>query len=102
MSSTMKLLCVLTILLVILVTTLEAAPLAQTEDEFFSVVEQIRRVSAEIGDTKVDVYDHLVSSIPQHDRLKISRKVLRKLLHIKDKMLLRFRYDQYLKCFANL
>ena len=56
MSSTMKL-CVLTILIVILAMTLEAAPLVQPDDEFYKVVEQIRRVSAEIGKTKVDLLE---------------------------------------------
>jgi len=79
-------------LLLILITVaviLEAAPVTQ-DDEFLKVVEQIRKVSASIGPTKVDVYDHLVKTIPKPDRLKMSRRVLRKLLHLRDKKLSTF------------
>merc|ERR1712170_90664 len=75
------------IVILLLVTTVvirEAAPVGQ-DDEFLKVVEQIRKVSASIGPTKVDVYEHLVKTIPPHDRLKLSRRVLRQLLHIRDK-----------------
>ena len=80
------------------------------ENEFMNVVEQIRKVSASIGQTKVrffsnifalilnanifyqvDVYDQLVSTVPEPSRLKISRRVLRKLLQIRDKQRLKFR-----------
>ena len=82
--------------LVIPVTILEAAPLGQGKDDtqkFLEVVEQIRKVSASLSPmgpaaAKVDVYDHLVSTIPEKSRLKVSRRILRKLLHIRDKTMM--------------
>ena len=82
--------------LVIPVTILEAAPLGQGKDDtqkFLEVVEQIRKVSASLSSrapaaAKVDVYDHLVSTIPEKSRLKVSRRILRKLLYIRDKTMM--------------
>ena len=82
--------------LVIPVTILEAAPLGQGKDDtqkFLEVVEQIRKVSASLSSrgqatAKVDVYDHLVSTIPEKSRLKVSRRILRKLLQIRDKTMI--------------
>ena len=82
--------------LVIPVTILEAAPLGQGKDDtqkFLEVVEQIRKVSASLSPmgpaaAKVDVYHHLVSTIPEKSRLKVSRRILRKLLHIRDKTMM--------------
>ena len=71
---------------------LEAAPAPQGgDDKFREVVEQIRKVSSSIGQIKVDVYNHLVSTVPEKSRLKVSRRILRKLLHIRDKTMM-FRY----------
>ena len=86
----------LLLVLVIPVMILEAAPLGLGENDtqkFLEVVEQIRKVSASLsprGPTaaKVDVYDHLVSTIPEKSRLKVSRRILRKLLHIRDKTMM--------------
>merc|ERR1712004_66135 len=80
----------LLLVLVILVTILEAAPLAQGDNDtkFLEVVEQIRKVSASLSTidaAKVDVYEHLVASVPEKSRLKVSRRILRKLLHIRDR-----------------
>jgi len=73
----------LVIILVTAVMILEAAPVGQN-DEFLKVVEQIRKVSASIGPSKVNIYEHLVNTIPEPDRLKMSHRILRKLLHIRD------------------
>ena len=83
----------LLLVLVILVTILEAAPLAQGDNDtkFLEVVEQIRKVSASLSTidaAKVDVYEHLVSSVPEKSRLKVSRRILRKLLHIRDRTMM--------------
>ena len=83
----------LLLVLVIPVMILEAAPLGPGEDDiqkFLEVVEQIRKVSASLSPlgpaaAKVDVYNHLVSTVPEKSRLKVSRRILRKLLHIRDK-----------------
>ena len=91
----------LLLVLVIQVMILEAAPLGQgdsdTELQFLEVIEQIRKVSASLrtsesaADVKVDVYKHLVSTVPEKSRLKVSRRILRKLLHIRDRtMMLRW------------
>ena len=89
--SSLKLLLVL----VIPVMILEAAPLAQEDNDtkFLEVVEQIRKVSASLSTVdpaaaKVDVYKHLVSSVPEKSRLKVSRRILRKLLHIRDRTMM--------------
>ena len=84
------------LVLVIPVMILEAAPLGQGEDDtqkFLEVVEQIRKVSASLSPlgpaaAKVDVYNHLVSTVPEKSRLKVSRRILRKLLHIRDKTMM--------------
>ena len=86
----------LLLVLVIPVMILEAAPLGLGENDtqkFLEVVEQIRKVSASLSAmgpaaAKVDVYDHLVSTIPEKSRLKVSRRILRKLLHIRDKTMM--------------
>lgn len=86
----------LLLVLVIPVMILEAAPLGLGENDsqkFLEVVEQIRKVSASLSPmgpaaAKVDVYDHLVSTIPEKSRLKVSRRILRKLLHIRDKTMM--------------
>ena len=85
----------LLLVLVILGTILEAAPLAQRDNDtkFLEVVEQIRKVSASLSaidpaDAKVDVYKHLVASVPEKSRLKVSRRILRKLLHIRDRTMM--------------
>ena len=86
----------LLLVLVILVTILEAAPLAQGDNDtkFLEVVEQIRKVSASLSAivpaaaAKVDVYKHLVASVPEKSRLKVSRRILRKLLHIRDRTMM--------------
>ena len=44
---------------------------------------------------QVDVYDQLVSTVPEPSRLKISRRVLRKLLQIRDKQRLKFRWRRH-------
>ena len=96
----------LLLVLVIPVMILEAAPLAQEDNDtkfrdplppipdndtkFLEVVEQIRKVSASLSttDPAVDVYKHLVSSVPEKSRLKVSRRILRKLLHIRDRTMM--------------
>ena len=88
----------LLLVLVIQVMILEAAPLGQgdsdTELQFLEVIEQIRKVSASLrtsesaADAKVDVYKHLVSTVPEKSRLKVSRRILRKLLHIRDRTMM--------------
>ena len=86
----------LLLVLVIPVMILEAAPLGPREDDtqkFLEVVEQIRKVSASLSPlgpaaAKVDVYNHLVSTVPEKSRLKVSRRILRKLLHIRDKTMM--------------
>ena len=86
----------LLLVLVIPVMILEAAPLGQGENDtqkFLEVVEQIRKVSASLSPlgpaaAKVDVYNHLVSTVPEKSRLKVSRRILRKLLHIRDKTMM--------------
>ena len=86
----------LLLVLVIPVMILEAAPLGPKEDDtkkFLEVVEQIRKVSASLSPlgpaaAKVDVYNHLVSTVPEKSRLKVSRRILRKLLHIRDKTMM--------------
>ena len=98
----------LLLVLVIPVMILEAAPLAQGDNDtkfrdpltipdndtkFLEVVEQIRKVSASLSTTdpaaaKVDVYKHLVSSVPEKSRLKVSRRIPRKLLHIRDRTMM--------------
>ena len=88
----------MTLLLVLMIPVmiLEAAPLGLGENDtqkFLEVVEQIRKVSASLSPmgpaaAKVDVYDHLVSTIPEKSRLKVSRRILRKLLHIRDKTMM--------------
>ena len=85
----------LLLVLVIPVMILEAAPLAREDNDtkFLEVVEQIRKVSASLSTTdpvaaKVDVYKHLVSSVPEKSRLKVSRRILRKLLHIRDRTMM--------------
>ena len=85
----------LLLVLVIPVTILEAAPLAPGDNDtkFLEVVEQIRKVSASLSTVdpaaaKVDVYKHLVSSVPEKSRLKVSRRILRKLLHIRDRTMM--------------
>ena len=96
-SMTLKLLLVLLIPVMIL----EAAPLGQgdsdTQLQLLEVIEQIRKVSASLRTSesaaaaKVDVYNHLVSTVPEKSRLKVSRRILRKLLHIRDRtMMLRW------------
>ena len=87
---------ILLLVLVIPVMILEAAPLGSGEDDtqkFLEVVEQIRKVSASLSPlgpaaAKVDVYNHLVSTVPEKSRLKVSRRILRKLLHIRDKTMM--------------
>ena len=85
----------LLLVLVIPVMILEAAPLAPGDNDtkFLEVVEQIRKVSASLSTfdpaaAKVDVYKHLVSSVPEKSRLKVSRRILRKLLHIRDRTMM--------------
>ena len=88
----------MTLLLVLMIPVmiLEAAPLGLGKNDtqkFLEVVEQIRKVSASLSPmgpaaAKVDVYDHLVSTIPEKSRLKVSRRILRKLLHIRDKTMM--------------
>ena len=96
-SMTLQLLLVLLIPVMIL----EAAPLGQgdsdTQLQLLEVIEQIRKVSASLRTSesaaaaKVDVYNHLVSTVPEKSRLKVSRRILRKLLHIRDRtMMLRW------------
>ena len=91
------------LVLVILAMTLEAAPLGVNDtQEFLEIVEQIRKVQSQVSASpaaaKVDVYDHLVSSVPEKSRLKVSRRILRKLLHIRDKtMMLRYKCHIFTK-----
>ena len=84
----------LLLVLVIPVMILEAAPLGPgvSDTQLLEVIEQIRKVSASLSDpaasAKVDVYNHLVSTVPEKSRLKVSRRILRKLLHIRDRTMM--------------
>jgi len=70
---------------------LVAAPVRDDDREFQNIVSQIIRISSSIGSAKVDVYDHLVKKVPQNKRLKLGRRILRKLMQIREKNLNIFR-----------
>merc|ERR1712066_612495 len=74
-------------LLISLSQILVAAPIGGDEREFQKIVDQIIQVSSSIGSTKVDIYDHIVHKVPENKRLKLSRRILRKLLQIRERNL---------------